>query len=102
MNESSINKNIAELRKAAGMTQEQLAKKLMEKLPGRCVLWGGSLLDSLGAIEGLNKCDSVVLVERCGVSRYSLVKCQVETVQPISTPKLPKVWRRSDWKAAYL
>ena len=62
---------------------EQLAKKLMEKLSGRTVLWGGSLLDSLGAIEGLNKCDGVVLVERCGVSRYSRVKCQVETVQSV-------------------
>lgn len=69
----------------AGDTEvEQLAQTLSAKLPGRTILWGGSLLDCVSAIQGLSQCDGVVLVERCGISRYSLVKSQVETVLSVN------------------
>jgi len=60
-----------------------IAEVLTKKLPHRTILLGGSLLESVVAIEGLSQCDSVLLVERCGISRYSLVKNQIETVQSV-------------------
>jgi len=57
-----------------------VADALRKSMPDRTVLVGGSLLESVSAIEGLYPSDSVLLVERCGVSRYSLVKSQIEAV----------------------
>ena len=57
-----------------------IANALTAQLPGRSIISGGNLLDAIPAIEGLSKCDSVLLVERCGISRYSLVKAQIEVV----------------------
>ena len=62
---------------------EKIAQTLTQVLPGRTVVCGGSLLESLAAIEGLRGCDSVLLVERCGVSRYSQVKAQLDTVASV-------------------
>lgn len=66
---------------AAGEDHVQwIAEALSKKLAGSTVLVGGNLLESIPAIEGLSKCDSVLLVERCGVSRYSQIKNQIEAV----------------------
>ena len=62
----------------AGM--EKIVATLTQALPGRTVISGGSLLESLPAIEGLAKCDAVVLVERCGLSRYSQIGAQLDAV----------------------
>lgn len=60
---------------------EKVAAALTKALPGVTVIAGGSLLESLIAIEGLSKCDAVLLVERCGVSRYSQVGAQLEAIK---------------------
>ena len=60
---------------------EKVAAALTKALPGVTVIAGGSLLESLMAIEGLSKCDAVLLVERCGVSRYSQVGAQLEAIK---------------------
>lgn len=62
---------------------EKIAKTLAKALPEVEVVFGGSLLESVAAIEGLRKCDMVLLVERCGVSRYSSIGAQLETVSGI-------------------
>lgn len=73
----------------AGETaMETIVQTLTQALPGRTVIAGGSLLESVDAIEGLSKCDCVLLVERCGVSRYSQVKSQLEAVAGVNKPLL--------------
>ncbi len=59
---------------------EKVAVALTQALPGTTVLAGGSLLESVPAVEGLGKCDAVVLVERCGLSRYSQIGAQLEVI----------------------
>ena len=66
----------------AGM--EKVVATLTQALPGRTVICGGSLLESLTAIEALPKCDAVLLVERCGLSRYSQVGAQMEAVAGVN------------------
>ena len=63
----------------AGM--EKMVAALTQALPGRTVISGGTLLESLTAIEALPRCDAVVLVERCGYSRYSQVSAQLEIIK---------------------
>ena len=63
----------------AGMAK--IVEALTRALPGTAVISGDSLLESLAAIEGLSKCDAVLLVERCGVSRYSQIDAQLEAVK---------------------
>lgn len=63
---------------------EKIVAALTLALPGRSVISGGSLLESLPAIEGLSKCDAVLLVERCGVSRYSQISAQMEAVKGVN------------------
>ena len=58
---------------------EKIAKSLAQ-ISGVEVISGGSLLDCVAAVEGLGKCDMVVLVERCGISRYSRIGAQLEKV----------------------
>ena len=65
---------------------EKIAQTLTQAMPGRTVVCGGSLLESLDAIEGLRGCDSVLLVERCGVSRYTQVKAQLDAVASVRKP----------------
>ncbi|MBO5892544.1 MAG: hypothetical protein J6Q30_07545 [Oscillospiraceae bacterium] len=66
----------------AGM--EKIVEALTRALPGASVISGGSLLESLPAIEGLSKCDAVLLVERCSLSRYSQIGAQLEAVDGIN------------------
>lgn len=63
---------------------EKVAAALAKVLPGATVISGGSLLESLAAIEGLAKCDGVVLVERCGLSRYSQIGGQLEAIHGVN------------------
>ena len=63
---------------------EKVVATLTQALPGRTVICGGSLLESLTAIEALPKCDAVLLVERCGLSRYSQVGAQMEAVAGVN------------------
>lgn len=68
---------------AADADMEKVVAALTQALPGRTVISGGSLLESLTAIEALPKCDAVVLVERCGYSRYSQVSAQLEAIKGV-------------------
>lgn len=72
----------------AGMAGEADVEKIVEALtralPGTAVIFGGSLLESLPAIKGLTKCDAVLLVERCGLSRYSQIDAQLEAVKGVN------------------
>lgn len=65
---------------AGDTAMEKVVQALAQGLPGRTVISGGSLLESMAAIEGLRKCDAVLLVERCGLSRYSQIEAQLEVV----------------------
>ena len=71
----------------AGTAGEKEMAKVVEALTcvltGTTVISGGSLLESLAAIEGLSKCDAVLLVERCGTSRYSQIAAQMEAVKGV-------------------
>lgn len=62
----------------------KIVETLTQALPGRTVIFGGSLLESLTAIEALPKCDAVLLVERCGVSRYSQIDAQLQAVKGVN------------------
>ena len=74
---------------AAGEAEmAKVVEVLTKALPGRTLISGGSLLESLPAIEGLSKCDAVLLVERCGTSRYSQVDAQLEAVKGVNKPLL--------------
>ena len=73
---------------AGEAAMEKVVQALTQTLPGRTVIAGGSLLESVDAIEGLNRCDCVLLVERCGLSRYSQVKGQLEAVEGVNKPLL--------------
>ncbi len=67
---------------------EAVVKTLTQALPGATVIAGGNLQDSLTAIEALPKCDTVLLVERCGQSRYSQIDAQLEAVKGVNKPLL--------------
>ena len=63
---------------------EAVVKALTQTMPGRTLISGGNLLESLTAIEALPKCDAVLLVERCGVSRYSQINAQMQAIQGVN------------------
>lgn len=44
---------------------------LCQAMPGMQITGCGSLLADIAAVEALAKCDHVLLVEKCGVSRYT-------------------------------
>ena len=44
---------------------------LRQAMPGMQITECGSLLHNIAAVEALGKCDNVLLVEKCGVSRYA-------------------------------
>ena len=58
---------------------EGLVSALRQAIPGVQVS-SGSILDSAAALEMLKACDAVLLVEQCGVSRYSQVDRQTEII----------------------
>ena len=67
---------------AEGM--QEVAETLTQTLPERTLIFGSDLLESPETIEALGKCDAVLLVERCGLSRYSRIGAQVEAVRNIN------------------
>lgn len=58
-----------------------VAEKLAAELPKMQVLSAGSLDRDPAAVRGLGKCDAVLLVVECGVSRYSAIDSQEETIR---------------------
>lgn len=60
--------------------REDLVKAISAAMPGVQVEDRGSLLRDAEALEALSACDAVVLVERCGMSRYSAVQKQLNVV----------------------
>ena len=69
---------------AGDAAMEAVVKALTQTMPGRTLISGGNLLESLTAIEALPKCDAVLLVERCGVSRYSQINAQMQAIQGVN------------------
>lgn len=54
--------------------RQALVRALEKAVPGVKIIDGDSLPSSAAALEALNGCDAVVLVEACGVSRYEAVE----------------------------
>lgn len=73
---------------AGSEAAEQVARELAKELPGVTLLPGGSLLECPDAVEALGKCGGVILVERCGVSRYSAVSRELELIESVRKPLL--------------
>lgn len=54
---------------------------LRKELPELQILWYGSLLESVEAVDQLPDCGSVLLVECCRKSRYTAIAKQIEAVR---------------------
>jgi hypothetical protein len=54
---------------------------LRSELPQMEIIWDGSILSSVEAVKKLPRCGSVLLVEHCGVSRYSEIARQAEVIE---------------------
>lgn len=63
-----------------GVKAEALVSALQTQLPG-VEIATGDITDSAEALTALGGCDAVVLVEQCGVSRYSAVARRIEIIQ---------------------
>lgn len=62
---------------------DQVTEKLREKLENVEVLSGGNLLLNAESLKKLPECDGVVLVEQCGLSKYSSVELELEKIQDL-------------------
>lgn len=58
---------------------EKLTQALRKEMAG-VQICAGNILNSTSALEALKSCDAVVLVARCGVSRYSTVLRQMDVI----------------------
>ena len=65
-----------------------VAQRLSAEMPEVRVCTGGSLVQDAAAARKLRECDAVVLVEQCGVSRYSRISAQAESVREMGKPLL--------------
>ena len=62
---------------------DQITEKLNNKLEDVEVTSGGNLLLNAESLKKLPECDAVVLVEQCGVSKYSSVELEIEKIQDL-------------------
>lgn len=60
---------------------ELLFQKLGAALPGVQIANAPDLFNNIVALDALLTCDAVVLIEECGVSRYSHVNRQIELIR---------------------
>ena len=44
------------------------------------VVAGNNMLEDVQTVRELPECDGVILVEQCGVSKYSVVEAEIEKV----------------------
>lgn len=67
-----------------GSTEEEDRRRVKEALekcmPGVQVTESGCMINNAQTLEALARCDAVVLVEKCGNSRYTDVLRQIETI----------------------
>ncbi len=70
-----------------GSGAEKLIQEVGEKLQGRLpdvkIVSGGNLLTEAESLKKLSGCDSVLLVEQCGISLYSLVEQEIEKIRDL-------------------
>lgn len=69
---------------ADDQTVANYVEQLRKDLPELQILWHGSLLQSVEAVEQLPHCGGVLLVEQCGKSRYTAVARQIEAVRGVN------------------
>ena len=60
---------------------DAVVELLRSELPQVEIIWDGSILTSVEAVKKLPQCGSVLLVEHCGVSRYSEIARQAEVIE---------------------
>ena len=60
---------------------EEVGENLKGRLPDVKIVPGGNLLTEAESLKRLPECDSVVLVEQCGSSLYSLVEQEIEKIR---------------------
>ena len=61
----------------------QVAAYLREHLPGIQIISGGNILQNADAILKLPECDSIVLVEQCGISSYQAIELEMEKIRDL-------------------
>lgn len=69
----------------AGSAGTQILESVVSSLEraGVKAVGHGSLLNSVQAVETLRSCDCVLLVEKCGISRYSLIEQEIDMVDSV-------------------
>lgn len=64
--------------------REFFLEALKQAMPGVQVVDQGSILRRAGAVDGLDSCDKVLLVEQCGSSRYNNIAAQCQKIEDYS------------------
>lgn len=62
---------------------QEVASKIAAELSDIQVVYDGSIMKNASALEKLPKCDSVVLVEQCGVSGYGDIEQEIEKISDL-------------------
>lgn len=65
---------------ADAQARQQVLQALSEVMPGMQLTDAGNILQDVTALEALSGCDAVLLVEKCGQSKYSAVTQQIEWI----------------------
>lgn len=60
---------------------DAVVELLRSELPQTEIIWEGSILSSVEAVKKLPLCGAVLLIEHCGVSRYSEIARQAEVIE---------------------
>ena len=63
---------------AAADVLERAAEALKAELGEFSVIVGNNMLEDVKTVQELPECDGVILVEQCGVSKYSAVEAEIE------------------------
>lgn len=63
---------------AAADVLERAAEALKAELGEFSVIVGNNMLEDVKTVQVLPECDGVILVEQCGVSKYSAVEAEIE------------------------
>lgn len=61
----------------------EVAQKLRAEMPEIEILSGGSMLNTVETLTMLPKCEGVILVEQCNISKYGEIELEIEKTQDL-------------------